>query len=484
MADNTNILKVIHDEMKYCVQKLVKLINGKADSKHEHSADTISETDAKKFITPTEQKVIQTLNKTITTNGSGSKVLYDDGTYKNPGSPDLIDDSQVLTDKTYSSDFINKALADKENTLANRKILEAITQDNIDILGSITKNDITRWDAGGHSHENKSVLDMLTLDIILNSHMHINKEIIDTITEDDIKNWNEKISHTHANKEVLDRIISDGDGFMVLNDQGLYVDYVHIWSDLLEKPFSLISSDSFLVSGYDDDENGKTLELKYPIKLISLDDYNRIEEDLDLVENTIYIIHDTENGKNSIYLNGVKYAEVNDSSTLLEDGDGTKFLNDKREYVVPNYASVIDDSTSNTETTYSSKKIESRLDEVQYDISHGVEGNLTMYQRTIMNAKNGDVKYFETSNTDNVYKALFQAFKFVDGDHNIEEVIKTYDNTDSSNFVSNPDTIEFGESGMKIKDKYELTYTVDGDYYISEPFNKNDFVDLTNVSIS
>lgn len=482
MADENKLGVALKKELKYCVQKLNFLIKGKANEKHAHSMDDVSESDTKKILTTEERKSIESLSNTIDTSGDGTKVLYDDGTYKEPGSPDLIDDLTSLEDKTYSSKKIDEKLEAKSKTFENEKILESIKQtdlnklhehSNKDVLDTITEQNVIDWNAGGHGHENKDILDRITSDAVDNAHTHSNKTVLDNITSEKISEWDEKISHTHSNKEALDKIRSDGTGSKILNDKGEYVDDIRDWNDLNNKPFSGIESELFTVV------DGK-LGLKYPAKEITLTDYEFIKDNPE--ENMIYIVKDTEDGKNAIYLNKTKYAEVNDSSTLIENGDGTKFLNDKREYTVPKYSSVIKDTSAGTETTYSSEKIESRLDEVQYDISHGVEGNLSLYQRTILNAKNGDVKYFETSNTSSVYKAVIQAFKFIEGEQNIEEIIKTYDNTDADNFNYNSNTVEFGDKGMRIKNTYELSYSAYGEYFISEPFNKDDFIELNSIS--
>ena len=463
MADENNLGVALKKELKYCVQKLHSLIKGKADEKHTHSMDDISETTTKKILTTEERNTIKSLSDTIETSGDGTKILYDDGTYKEPGSPDLIDDSTSLEDKTYSSKKIDEELNAKSKTFANESILESIKQTDLDML---------------HAHSNKTALDGISEQNISNwnssAHTHSNKTVLDGITSEKISEWDGKISHTHSNKDVLDKIISDGTGSKILNDKGEYVDDIRKWDDLSNKPFSTIESELFTVVN-------EKLGLKYPVKEMTLADYTLIKNNI--VPNMIYIVKDTEKGKNAIYLNGTKYAEVNDTSLLAENGDGTKFLNDKREYTVPDYSAVIKDTSAGAKTTYSSEKIESRLDEVQYDISHGVEGNLTLYQRTMLNVTNGDVKYFETSNTSSIYKAVIQPFKFVEGEQNIEEIIKTYDNTDADNFNYNSNTVEFGDNGMKIKDCYTLTYSAYGEYFISEPFNKNDFIELNTIAI-
>ena len=508
MADENNLGVALKKELKYCVQKLHSLIKGKADEKHTHSMDDISETTTKKILTTEERNTIKSLSDTIETSGDGTKILYDDGTYKEPGSPDLIDDSTSLEDKTYSSKKIDEELNAKSKTFANESILESIKQTDLDMLHAhsnktaldgISEQNISNWNSSAHTHSNKTVLDGITSEKISEwdgkiSHTHSNKDVLDKITSNDVNNihthsnktvldgitsekiseWDGKISHTHSNKDVLDKIISDGTGSKILNDKGEYVDDIRKWDDLSNKPFSTIESELFTVVN-------EKLGLKYPVKEMTLADYTLIKNNI--VPNMIYIVKDTEKGKNAIYLNGTKYAEVNDTSLLAENGDGTKFLNDKREYTVPDYSAVIKDTSAGAKTTYSSEKIESRLDEVQYDISHGVEGNLTLYQRTMLNVTNGDVKYFETSNTSSIYKAVIQPFKFVEGEQNIEEIIKTYDNTDADNFNYNSNTVEFGDNGMKIKDCYTLTYSAYGEYFISEPFNKNDFIELNTIAI-
>lgn len=470
-------------DLEYCVKKLVATIKGKADEKHQHSIDDISETNAKKILTSNERDIITLVSETLSTDGDGTKVLYNDGTYKPIGTVEVIDNTQSLDNKTYSSSKIDEELGKKAESFSNDTLLRGLTQTNIDnlhthsnkeVLDGITEEKVSAWDEKvAHNHENKDVLDSISQSVLDNSHTHTNATILNSITEEKVAEWDSKISHSHDNKDALDVIVNNGDGKKILTNKGEYVSDVRSWTDLTGKPFDTTNSELFTVT---EDK----LSLKYPIKPITLVQYNTIKDNP--VSDTIYIVTDETKGKNAIYMNGKKYGEINDTSILLENGDGTKFLNDKREYAVPNYSAVLKDTKAGDDTTYSSTKIEERLSEVEYNIATGTEGNLALHQKTLLNVGNGDNKYFDT-NTTTSYKTVIQAFKYVSGDQNISEVIKNYDNTDAENFNYNSDTVEFGDDGMKIKDTYTLTYSREGDYYISEPFNKDDFIELNSISI-
>ena len=112
---------------------------------------------------------------------------------------------------------------------------------------------------------------------------------------------------------------------------------------------------------------------------------------------------------------------------------------------------------------------------------------INMHQKIILDAVNGNAKYL--SNDGNKIENVFvQAYKFVEGDTSVVEVLKSFDNTEEENFNFNSDNTEFNDTeGMKIQDTYVYSgleeYTTGG-LYITEPINLDEFKEIDTIKIS
>lgn len=112
---------------------------------------------------------------------------------------------------------------------------------------------------------------------------------------------------------------------------------------------------------------------------------------------------------------------------------------------------------------------------------------INMHQKIILDAVNGNTKYL--SNDGNKIENVFvQAYKFVEGDTSVVEVLKSFDNTEEENFNFNSDNTEFNDTeGMKIQDTYVYSgleeYTTGG-LYITEPINLDEFKEIDTIKIS
>lgn len=114
-----------------------------------------------------------------------------------------------------------------------------------------------------------------------------------------------------------------------------------------------------------------------------------------------------------------------------------------------------------------------------------IGGNDNIYQLSFLNLKENDVKYLNIDIEGIFDKFIVQAYKFISGESNIVQTIKIFDNTESENFNYNPINIEFSNNGMKIKDIYELSSSKYNEIlYITDSFNKEDFVELNQILIS
>ncbi len=139
---------------------------------------------------------------------------------------------------------------------------------------------------------------------------------------------------------------------------------------------------------------------------------------------------------------------------------------------------IINDESPSLESTYSSSKIETKLNDIESKIPSNTNGLLSIYQKTILDSTPGKQTNFV--NEQKINSINVQCYKFENGQTGISEIIKEFNNGESNNFNYNKGTIVIDENGMRIKNKYEYPLfadTIDGvDYYISEIINTNELI--------
>lgn len=105
-----------------------------------------------------------------------------------------------------------------------------------------------------------------------------------------------------------------------------------------------------------------------------------------------------------------------------------------------------------------------------------------LQQNAYMNVSNNDEKTIPIDSK--LGKVIVQAYKYIDGEHNIVNILKTFNNEDSDNFNYNSENVAFDNSGMHLRDSYEIKLNGgDNGEWISEPFNLDDFVSLRKTNV-
>lgn len=267
---------------KKIVQKILNIIKNK-----KYKADEIEETDEKKILTKEEREKIKILNSDgngykylsdngqysnikvdlgnleeteiykkytkeekeklskIIINGDGKNILTDNGSYIPLLSTNVIDDTEAGENKTYSSSFVKEKLDEKAPFNHTHNEFESI-----------------------HEHQNKNVLDDITLD----NFSKWNKLV--ELINPEIKGNGTKVLYDDLSFKTLDKIKG-----------------VSLWGEIEEKPFEKISSNLNVK------ENGlkeKFLDLKHPIEICTQEEYIQKKNGLGLDPNTIYIITDSD----------------------------------------------------------------------------------------------------------------------------------------------------------------------------------------------
>lgn len=114
----------------------------------------------------------------------------------------------------------------------------------------------------------------------------------------------------------------------------------------------------------------------------------------------------------------------------------------------------------------------------------GIQGNENIGQLSFLNLNANDTKYLNLNSETIFDKFIIQAYKFIPGETNIVETLKSFNNADASNFNYRDGIVEFTDNGMGIQDVYKLSLSKYNDkLYITEAFNKDDFVDINTINI-
>lgn len=408
---------------KATVQKILNIIKN-----HQHKADEILDTDSKKILTAKEREKI---DKLVINDMDGNKVLHNDGTYKITGSVNLIDDTQPLADKTYSSNKLKELFLGKSDTTHNHK--DAFDQ-------KADKTDL-------HKHENKNVLD----DISLTKYSR----------------W-EKVSE----KLQPD---SPGLGTKILFDDLTFKEFsgntggtgVSAWQDLTDKPFDSISELDFNVAE-------EHLFLKYPTVPCTKAEYLRLKSDKKLDINTVYIIIDDNSNTGS--------GNDNSNSVIVTDGDGTALL-----FNNGTYKKIIDDNLdTSADKTYSIDKLNDTIDHRVTDaIANATDTSMRIWQKTKLSVKANDVFDAFTTENDilNAKPVIVQGYKFIEGDTDVVEIIKTFDNAEKDNFICNENLVDFSDY-MQIKNYWLFNMEINPEgYYESPIISKTDYVGINGMEV-
>jgi hypothetical protein len=193
----------------------------------------------------------------------------------------------------------------------------------------------------------------------------------------------------------------------------------------------------------------------------------------------------------SIYIGKTKIASSVNVNTgypyLNNTGDGSKYLaNDGNYYVINNFG--IDDANTTSKTTFSSEKIDNKINTIIKNLVLPTQNDApTIWQKTYLNVKAGDVLEMVTSEDFIMDKLIVQAFKSVSGTMGVTEIIKKFSNSEQGSFYYNENNVEFintDDGKAKIKDAYVITNSLRTDgLYESNIINKSDYIDFNSITV-
>lgn len=474
-------------ELKYLVDKIKNLISAKADLIHTHTLDDIHETSNKKIMTSDERAKI---NKIVIA-GSGDRVLADDGNYVLNGS-NIIDDVSLSNETTYSSSkiksVVSSSIASATHSHQNKTALDGIHSDTtkpeyflsedgsyripaMDVLINDTVTESGKaWSSQKTAIELAGKSDVSHTHTGLNlAHTHPNKSVIDDIALDDMSKWNRLIGIIDPNKSGIgDKVFTDDLTFKPITD----FTGIQKWGELKDKPFDITDNESFRT--INPGNTDKILTLKYPIVPITQADFIRKKNAEELNSTTIYTIMDAD----------VEQGNGGNSAIIVTDGDGSLYLANNGKY-----KKIIDDTLDDSLiSTYSTNKMKEVISSTVTDaIANASDTSVRIWQVSKLNVTSNQIidAFLTELNILSDKPIVVQCYKYVEGENDVTETIKVFNNTDSNNFVFNSDTVGFSNlKGMEILGDYNMLTIINSDgIYESQLIHTDDFTDIHGIEV-
>jgi hypothetical protein len=103
------------------------------------------------------------------------------------------------------------------------------------------------------------------------------------------------------------------------------------------------------------------------------------------------------------------------------------------------------------------------------------------FSRNLLNVTAGTIYSIPLADEREYYDLICQAYEFVQSDQNVLSLLKTFDNTQNTNFDYSDDGISF-TNGMQIKKEYPLSISTNSDnLFESEVITKSDYLAFSGI---
>ena len=445
---------------KKIVQKILNIIKNK-----KYKADEIEETDEKKILTKEEREKIKILNS----DGNGYKYLSDNGVYS---------DIKVDLGNLEETEIYKKYTKEEKEKLS--KIIingdgKNILTDNGSYIPLLDTNVIDDTEAGKNkTYSSSFVKEKLdgkapfnhTHNEFESIHEHQNKNVLDDITLDNFSKWNKLVEL--INPEIKGngtKVLYDDLTFKTFDEKG-----ISSWGEIEGKPFEKISPN---LNIKENELKEKFLDLKHPIEICTQEKYLQKRKNLELDANTIYIVTDT-SGTGS----------GSGTSIIITSGNGSKYLSDNGEY-----KNIIDDNLSSSKNqTYSIDKVKDVIDDrITNFIASMNNSSIKIWEVTKTKIKKNDM--FNVFNTeDNVLTTkpvIVQAYKYKEGEKNILEILNSFNDSEANDFLYDKETINFNTNtgcstnrGIKMNTKLNQM-----GFYETSIITKETFIELIGMEV-
>lgn len=428
--------KITVPVFNYVIKKLNSLINNKASLKHSHSADDVTETDDKKFMTSEDKSKITSL----ITDGKGELFLSDNGRYISLGA--LTDGEREKISKILLNGKGDKVLNDKGEYI----LMSALSEEQAELVSKIIING-----AG-----NKILTD--NGNYVTAATLNIDDSTLSTSKTYSSSKLNQllaaKLTSADLNKAVWDKaaiLKTDGTTDEFLTGEGTYKT-VEIFSPI-------------------DDNLTNSTTKTFSSKKIS----EMVNKKADAVKGMGLSTNDYTNEDRVLV------------KMLHNDGTGDYFLAKNGLYYYISNCGIQDDVTVDN-ATYSSSKIEKLVDSKIKNLVLPTQDDApTFWEKTYENVEAGDVLEMQTELNYNLNNVIIQVYKFVDGKAGTIKPISTFTKKESDNFYFNPDEILFSDlnsGNVKLKDTYNIPITLNPEsgFYESDVIHKGDYISIEDIN--
>ena len=113
-----------------------------------------------------------------------------------------------------------------------------------------------------------------------------------------------------------------------------------------------------------------------------------------------------------------------------------------------------------------------------FPVTSNSGGNFT---KTILDATANEEQHIALADERRYYDLICQAYKFIPGEADTLEILKTFDNTEGYNFIYDDVNVTF-TNGMQINKVHPLVVSTNSDgFFESEVINKTDYLVLSGI---
>lgn len=231
------------------------------------------------------------------------------------------------------------------------------------------------------------------------------------------------------------------------------------------------------------------------------EEYDALPEDLKSDPNIYFFVLEDEIGDATVNESKVKEIigntiKAGSNINIVKNGDGTLIISSTAtgsgsdEYLtVEKFKGVEEDSVKYADNITSAKNTQplqyygtDSNNEIGFHyLPTNIKDNTGIEQRIILDAKINESITIDSLLDISDTKITIDSYKFIAGDQDVIQTIKTFNNAASENFFYNKDIIEF-DNGMHIKKEYSYNTSLNDDnLYESEIINKSEFLSIIKL---
>lgn len=135
----------------------------------------------------------------------------------------------------------------------------------------------------------------------------------------------------------------------------------------------------------------------------------------------------------------------------------------------------------NDELKTDNKTVIGAINELKESIPINSNGAVNLEQKVLLNVESNKKYSIPVKNSNN--KVITQAFKFLQGEQDVVQTVKSFQNSENDNFYYDKNNTKFDDNGCSIKNSFDLEITNNNGLFESPIIKKDEFLELNFESI-